>query len=133
MSWYTDEQLRDMLDNVWLHRMEIEKTAAQITETLIFRELKKQFPTVHTVTLMEDTSHDGPHGHFSSCADKHHETLIASNSEKWNDLPISYAVDEYAYDLYPLVSTRFEYNPETNKREYVFTDEPGNPPIKPAS
>lgn len=121
LARFTENQLRDALNETWLRRVELEKAAAAITEEILSRTILEHFPQAHSATLVEDNSHDSPHGHLYTIMTADGTILVRGDDQNWHNHPLAPQIDEYIYDLYPLIVSKFTYDKNRQKRLYTFS------------
>lgn len=69
-------------------------------EELIARLVLVALPEAHTIQLVEDISHDDPHGHVGKIFDVNHALLADGFSDEWHNLDWTHEVDEAAWDFH---------------------------------
>lgn len=88
-------------------------------EESICRIIAKHIPEARVVVIIEDTSHDSPHGHIQYILDKEQHILMDGGSDEWHDLDWTNEANDLAWDLYYIASPLF-----TTHRGYHYLDLP---------
>lgn len=76
-------------------------------EESICRIIAKHIPEASIIVIVEDSSHDSPHGHIQHILDKEQNILADGGSDEWHDLDWTGEVNDLAWDLHYLASPLF--------------------------
>lgn len=88
-------------------------------EESIARVILSHFPAAHRIEVIEDVSHDAPHGHVGKVFDEFHTVLVDGLSDEWYDLEWAKAVDEKAWDFYYYASSIFSGSNDAGQKSYL--------------
>lgn len=107
LALLSDDELCDLEDPVPADAVTVIPLAGIAIEETLARIISEQFPEAVAVIIVEDNSHDDPHGHVGTIIDSNGDTLMDGRTDTWHDLEWTDEVDELAWDLHYLARPIF--------------------------
>jgi hypothetical protein len=107
LALLSDDELCDLEDPVPADAYTVIPLAGIAIEETIARIILEQFPTAVAVIVVEDSSHDDPHGHVGPIIDENGDCLLDGRTDAWHDLEWTSEVDDLAWDLHYLARPIF--------------------------
>jgi hypothetical protein len=103
----SDAALQTVYEEAWEVRRSATEVVVTVTEEMVARAVRAQFPDADQIVLYEDHSHDAAHAHVLHVVDADGHVLIAGTGEEWHDADWSSDIDELVWDLYHLDRSGF--------------------------
>lgn len=115
----SDQDISDSLDRLAREIRALNDASVALTDEHLARLVSSNVPGAFDVVLVEDTSHDAPHGHVHSVRDTAGRTLLDGRSDEWHDLPWTGDVDEDVFDLFHLAREDFVEMPGIGRARVI--------------
>jgi hypothetical protein len=99
-SHLTQEDLDKENDTAWHNKTLAIEAIVAIAEELLVRTISNKYPHANKIILVEDKTHDSPHGHVGEIRDSQDLLIIDGRSEEWHDLDWTSDIDDLVWQLY---------------------------------
>lgn len=103
------DELSSIVDDAWEQREMANKELIYALAALLIRQARETFPSAHSVSIREDTSHLPAHGHIDDIQDASGTSLVAE-SDGHHSWPA--VLDDLAWEIYQVAHNTFALTPE---------------------